>query len=573
MPTFLPSRISTLVLCSVLAFVLACGKVTAVPQCLADDECSGILHTAPGRAVCSDGICIPRCHDCGPDGWDPPIEPRACDTTERCLAEHPGEKWVCREPGRGSCVRFTSAVCTEAYGNWERMVPNVPPLVVGAIMPLDRRNADDGTVNPSAFDLSERDALELARSEWQTATAGLKMASTERQPFVVVVCNSKGEGEKVTEALSHLHAIGASSVVLRSDEDANAAAPLLARLHMPAICTHCVSESFTTLDEEGFLYRLAPNYGDTILPLVTKWVRDTETRIRANGGPISGERVRAVYVSANDAQSRDLERKVEAKVELNGAPVTQPSSDFRYFQVPANIADITAFIPTLVLEKPDVVLLAGGVELLGQYIPRIEAAWDPGYAKPRYMLLDPSLDPTAIASAVKDDEDLRRRITGFSTYEPKGFEGRHEAFEARFVAKFQKKPLLGTAYDAFYLLAAATTAAVNDPQTVIDRVLRGEDIARQIPFVTNQKSQQIVEASPAAISAALGTLLTHTSVQARGVFSDFAFDHPKRTQTSDAVVYCPAVNGQGAFGLQAAMVYRREKKDVEAPFDDVLCGW
>ncbi|MFO0667803.1 MAG: ABC transporter substrate-binding protein [Polyangiaceae bacterium] len=571
MPTLLPSRLTTVILCSALGFVLACSKVTAENQCATDDQCSALLHVRPGTAICSGGICIPRCHDCGGE-WAPPYEPPdVCESTERCLAEHPGEKWVCQEPGRQSCVRLTSPECTEVHGDWERMVPRARPLIVGAIMPLDSKNAD-GTVSPSAFDLSERDAMELARSEWQRAVGGLSMGETARQPFVLVICDSRGESGRVTSALSHLKSIGASSVVLRSDDDASAAAPLLGKLQIPAVCTHCVSEPSLQSDAAGFLYRLAPAYGSSIVPLVTRWVRDTETRIRAEGGPIVGQNVRAVYVSPKDPQSELLEREIVEKLELNGAPVPQPSSDFQYFQVAANIADITAAIPTLVSQKPDIILLAGGVELLVQYIPRIEAAWSPSDRKPRYMLLDPSIDPAAVALAVKDDEGLRRRITGFSAYDPKGFEGRYEAFKGRFAEKFQKQPILGTAYDAFYLLTEATTAALGDPRTAME-TFGGHDVARQVPFVTNRDSSLIVEADPKSIPRTRELLAGHVSIQARGVFSDFAFDHPKRTQTSDAVVYCPAVNGQGAFGLQPAMVYRREKKDVEAPFDDSLCGW
>ena len=520
---------------------------------------------------------MPRCSDCdGKSSGGTTIA--TCETTEKCKALHPGEAWACLQPGKQDCVRLDTDACQVSDG-WDRILPNSQPLFVGAILALDRKGSD-GVLAPSTYDIDQGKAFELARSEWQVATQGIPVGpNKERQPLVTVTCNSKGDPSRVTAAMTHLEKLGAATVLFTSHDDVTAALPKLGPRNILALCTDCDAAAFKPTDTVGLLYHLAPDFGASAKGLVNLWVQATEARVRAGSGPINGVNLRVLYLSNADVASQVREAQVVSALSFNGKPASQQASDFMYLQAaaPGGVVDFAAVAAQVASFQPDIVVLDEGATSVVEYVPRIESAWPAGpLARPQYMLFSYNTFSKEVEATVGANEELRKRITGFTPRPSEATIPIHKAFVERYRARYDADPVADSAYEGFYLLGSALVSATHDQNTVFGK-LSGLDVARCLGTMLDQNSRREVETSPAFIMQSVGFLSARPvqSIRLLGTYSEFAYAVPNVTgaQPTDVRLYCPALNDKGVFGLQTAAIYRHATQDLEAPIDLAVCAW
>ncbi|MFO0665397.1 MAG: ABC transporter substrate-binding protein [Polyangiaceae bacterium] len=386
-------------------------------------------------------------------------------------------------------------------------------------------------------------------------------------------CTSKNDPALVSAAIEHLNAIGAASVMFTNASDVKAALPQLLKYRMLAVCTGCDPALFASTETGGLLFNMVPDYGPTVNPLVSRWVRDMEARIRAGSGPVNGTKLRLLYLSPKTPSAAALEKTIAGTLTVNGMSVAQQADDFRYLDVPVNAPDFAEVAGGIASFRPDIVLLAADGASLTEYLPRIEGAWPADVAKPQYMLLSNSTKDEDIIHTVGGNEDLRKRVTGFRVSSSYGTQSNYEGFVTRYRSKYGLgAPSSGASYEAFYFIGHAIAAASVRATEVAGRV-SGRDAALQIPFITDPSNTRIIDVSPSGFFDGLLLLYSREYFRLRGTHWDFAFDYATGAQTSDAFVYCPVRDDQGGLVMKAAIVYRRATKSLVAAFDPGICAW
>lgn len=519
-------RLSTLAL-AVLAAGCSFLVNTAEPdQCSTDRDCQAI--SALRDRVCREGFCVADPSTLSPEAG------AGCVTTELCTQANTGEPSVCKTPG-GPCTPWQTPECRYFSGAWG----DKKALVIGSIAPFTIKQADfRAKVVPYAHRV--RRAIDLAVSDFATEMpGGFFFPGTERRPFAVVHCDSALDPATARAALTHLtEVIGVQAIILGADEDLEALSADLTAKQIAVACSDCLGP----LPPGPLVWRVSPPLVDEA-PMVAWWVEQLEATIKAGPTPPSSLKV-AVLLEPERAHEAFVSA-LTPMLRFNGLGAIANGSSFRIIRSEdARKKPVMheTYADDLAQFAPDIVIVAMGADFPEFYIPRIEAKWPAGKARPRYVTTTLNFEALPFVDVLADD-DLRRRISGVRSATTPENQANVEAFELAYqqANTFEIPDGNYSGYDAFYSMAYAVLTTRTQP------IVDGPHIAAGFERL---HAGTIIDLRPKPIGFAAALLSDpSTTVDLRGLWSNLDWNASRDLHT-DSGMYCFERNATGGLVLE-----------------------
>ena len=453
-----------------------------------------------------------------------------CVSSALCTQANSGQASRCPMNG-GKCTPWQTKRCHYPSGGDAWMSENA--LVIGSIQPFTVKQVVGGALDLPYAKRIQR-AIDLALDEVAAKQpGGLLVPGGPQRPIAVIHCDSSLDPAGAIEAFTHLtDTVKVAAVIVGSDEDLAAVAPLAAPHGTAIICSDCVG----TLPSPPRAWRVIPPLA-LQAPMAARRVADLEAKRKAEPDPPARLRVALL---ANDALATEpfVTSFLEA-LTFNGKTGAEnlAQGDLRVVKserptdhvvpVGQHVADLQAF-------RPDVIVVAMGTDFPGLYLGLIEQDWPADKPRPYYVLTDLSYDVESFQAALPASKDeLRLRISGTRNgYDPVR-QANADGFENRYRLAYNGEPPSGnwSGYEAFYALLYAIEAGALDSTSLdggvisggFGRLLGGPDI----------------DVGQGNLSVGLASFISPSStINLRGLWSPLDWNVTTHDLTGDVSMFC-----------------------------------
>ncbi|WP_050433214.1 ABC transporter substrate-binding protein [Chondromyces crocatus] len=484
-------------------------------QCSTDSDCSSF----PGTVCSAEKVCS---------------EP-ACSTHQQCV-EQLGPYHACKVAD-GVCIDMRSPECTVVEGDYAKE----DAILFGVVVPTEGEAAEKGRLITNAVRLALREIGQTAN--------GLPPApgKSARRPLAFVGCNDDSDADTAVTAAKHLVSLGVPAIV--GAAFSGITIKMATEATIPGgtlvISPSSTSVAITDLADDGLVWRTAPSdiYQAEALTLYAQTIQDS---VRQQLSMQAGDKLRFAIVHKGDAYGSGLGRAVEIALQLNDAPALAVSNNGFYqrfdYGDPDNAAQnppkYAAAIQAMLDMEPHIIFAFGTRESVLDVMAPIEAGWQSVSYRPRYVLSDGGVIPQLWSSVVKDDAQLRRRITGTI---PGTTNPRFNVFRGAYNTQFQdgtSPDVFGAAgaYDAAYLLAYSTVAS-GAAQPTGHELASG--LAKMVP------PGQLVNAGVDSLSTTFSLLGRGESIDFNGASGPLDFNVETGEAPSDIQIWCMPANANG----------------------------
>jgi len=482
------------------------GARTDPASCARDEEC--------GAGVCAAGACVARAS----------VE---CTSNRQCV-EKARAAAICRKDTK-RCVALASEDCVVLAEPGD--AENDETIWYGAMFP---------TTGPlaKAAGIPARNAVDLARRDFAKVARGtIRIDRDYAPPLGVVACNDAVESRRAAE---HLAEVGAPSVIgFRSSKSVLELAPaLFIPREMLVLSALNSSPLLTSIPQRRDLPRLVyrttistDRYADSMAALVAD-VLEPAARQRE---PRPGFELRVATVRSSSTTAHGFADSLMRVLHFNGRSAVENRGSYRELTygdaAPEGLRTVFAsFLPELLAFKPHVVIFPPDAECLDALITPLDEALGRAGHKPWFLTTDLYQEAKYLPFFTADPTRGARFLSvnvAASTLANVSLTLRYnEEFEPKVTAT--EAP--ATAYDSFYVLGFATTAALRRSGSI-----SGPTLASALESLTRSGPEVLV--GPTALLRGLGKVAHGESIRLRGACTDLDIA-PDGEPHATMVVYC-----------------------------------
>ncbi len=389
-----------------------------------------------------------------------------CATNADCIGAH-GANWICRRSDK-TCQGLITDDCQTVLGS-DNLLDDDTSLF-GALFAINGANAATGK--------GELYALKMAFNDFAPVN-GLPPVpgSSKRRQVSVLVCDDSAANDVALRSVTHMTAeLGIQGII--GPSWSGPTINFLTKQSVPAgalvIGAGTTSPDLTNLQKNGLFFRTCES---TALeaPPIARLAADVETELEKQ--PALAGKVKIAVASKGDSFGKGTTQVLLQSLTIGGKPATDPANAGNFLQLDyGNPADpttdplkYTETATKLVALAPQIIIIIGTSEAPSNIMGVVEQQWPAGVRKP-YWLYSHSQVSSAIVNQLKNSDpagELRKRVMGvtFGSLTPAYLQFRSN-FSASQPADVSPDSIFAnTAYDAFYTLVYAATAAGGNPLT------------------------------------------------------------------------------------------------------------
>jgi branched-chain amino acid transport system substrate-binding protein len=489
--------------CGVMLSACSLLVETSGVQCNVDQDCVARGFDAGGAAIhCVNTICV------GPGG--------ACTQNSDCATGSDPE--ICRKDTH-QCATLLSPDCANVYGDFA----NDDAIVLGSILSLKGTNASSG--------IAELQSAELALDDFTNTVVGLPGGSDGKpRPLVVVECDDSADNTTAVRSATHLvNDIGVPAIL--GPDSSGLVTAVINSVTIPGkvLLISPAATSATLSGISPYFWRTSPSDDIQAVPL-----RLSVGEI-ASAAALSPIKLAVLY--KNDSYGQGLFSAVTATLQINGAPVGDPSNsaNFKPVQYAADGSDLATGVAAIVAFQPNLVALFGTNEVVSSGLDAIESGWPGGTTPPPrpYYLLSDGGEVQELLDEITAHPTVRTHVRGTV---PGTNNALFQAFSLKYQGKYGSPAnVFGMAgsYDSIYLLAYSLaslgTGAVTGTSmsSGMDKMIGGTAI--DVGTGNMQNAITILEGG--------------TAIDIDGASGPLDFDLTQHEAPSDIDVWCVALDG------------------------------
>jgi ABC-type branched-subunit amino acid transport system substrate-binding protein len=432
---------------------------------------------------------------------------------------------VCVKP-EGRCVELLTPDCTRITGNY--LDDNA--IVLGSLF---------STTGAQASTNLQREQSVVLAVEEINAAGGIPAGSTSAagRPLVLVSCD---EVVDLLRAGTHLvNDLRVPAIVgpntSQDTLDLSAARTIAAGTLV--LSPTAVASSIADLVDDELTWSMVPSDVQRA-PLMIEQLGELEQALRTQR---QTAQLRLGVIFRNDALGTGTRVALNSLV-WNGRPLADASNLGEHVRIDAydfKQLDQSALVDAYAQFAPDVIVLAGTAESVTNIMQPLEQRWDaagvPVASRPYYVAIDSAKVPELLA-AVKDNDDLRRRVRGTGVTPDVQSRAVYDAFKVDYQQRFPGSAAsisgMGPAYDATYAIAYSLAAMHAEP-------IGGASIAQGLRRLSG--SPALMEIGPTRILAAFQRLAAGESISAVGTFGPLHWDQNGAVLGGTIEIWCIGV--------------------------------
>lgn len=455
------------------------------------------------------------------------------ECTERLSRAGTDVPAACVQQPVAHCVPLLSEDCTVVTGNHlsERAI------FIGSLLST---TGSQGSTN-----LARQESAALA-VEQVNASGGVPSATGEPRPLVLVSCD---EAANLTRSAQHLISELRVPAIIgpNTSQDTIDLTNTLSAAAGTALFTPTgVASSIANLQDNNLTFQMVPN--DTQrAPLMIQQINDLESQLKGERGKTM---VKLGVVYRNDALGVGTRTALSGLI-LNGADLShsiefgQAHIDPYDFTLPDQQAIVAAYLDY----RPDIIVIAGTAEVITKFVMPLETAWPSNVPRPYYVGIDSVRVPELIA-AVKDNDDLRKRIRGTGVTPGPVSAGVFNSFKVDYQVRYPNKPAtisgMGSSYDAAFAIAYALAASK-------DRPVSGANISAGLAQLSGGATEILL--SSTTVLAAYQQLAAGNAIAVQGTFGPFEWDSTGATAGGVLEVWCISAVGSAPSFQPSGLTY------------------
>lgn len=452
-----------------------------------------------------------------------------CTTHRQCRQEHadaggPFANDYCHE---GRCVSLRSQDCETITGP----VEDNRTVLIGSLF------ATGGEQRQTNLARQRSAALAV---EQINAAGGVRTSRTSAgRPLALVSCDTV---QDLSRAARHLiEDLGVSAIVgpNYSQDTLDLARQITIASGTLLVSPSAQAASIADLRDRDLSWLMVPSDAQR-MPLMAARISALEAELAEQR---AGRPLRLGIILRDDVLSQGARSGLSSLL-WNGMPVTGPGAlgeQVRVDNYAPSGEGLAALVEEYVVFAPDVIAMVGTSETVSQIMAPLERDWL-ARVRPHYVVSDSSKVPELLA-LVRDNDDLRARVTGIGVLPTEESAPSHAAFANAFAQRYGAEHGAvfgaGQSYDAVYAITLAYSAAAKP-------VARGEDLARGLRSLYG--GEQTLSLNALNLSAAQDTLLRGQPIRALGSFSPLRWDERGALVEGTVEVFClAAVGGEPVF--------------------------
>lgn len=451
----------------------------------------------------------------------------------------------------GKCAVLTSEDCSQITGEYN----NDQALVIGSLFQTEGATATQNIPRQRSAILAVEEVNSAGGIPSSTAGVG--------RPLVMVSCNAATDLVRAAKHLVDDLKVPAIVGPNNSQDTLDVSNKVTISAGVAVLTPTAVAASISDLLDNDLTWLMIPS-DDQRAQLMIKQINDLETALKEQRGTAS---VKLSIIYRDDALGVGTRNSLN-RLALNGAALAHPSNagsaSGNVHIVPYDYkqADQNAIIEKETAFAPDIVVLAGTSESITKVLVPLEQNWKSNF-RPYYFVIDPSKGPELIA-AVKDNDELRRRIRGTGTTPAKESLAVMNAFNLDYGVKFGEPPTAsgaGTSYDSVYSVAYALAATKDLEPT-------GVNIAKGLRMLSGGAVS--VATGPQDLLAAFQNLASGKNINAFGTACPLDWDQNGTVKGGNVEMWCIGRNGETPIFGSSGLVFDIRSQTYSGEY--VQCG-
>ncbi len=491
---------------------LACSLLvhTTGVQCNVDQDCVARGFDAGGATiVCIDNACV------GPGVGGP------CQTNQECVTRSAGQPAICRQDTH-ACVTLLSPDCANVYGDYQ----SDDAIVLGSILSIKGTNASSGQ--------AELQSAELAFDDFANTIVGLPGAADGKpRPLALVECDDSADDTVAQRSATHLvNDVGVPAIL--GPDSSGLVTAVINNVTIPnkVLLISPAATSATLSGISQYFWRTAPSDNIQAVP-----IRLSVGEIASSAG-LSPVKLAILY--KNDSYGSGLFSQVGASLQINGAPVGDPSNagNFKPVQYAADGSDIASGVAQIVAFQPNVIALFGTNEVVSGGLDAIESTWPGGTnppPRPFYLVSDGG-EVQELLDEIATQPTVRTRVRGTV---PGTENALFQAFSLKYQGKYGSPAnVFGMAgsYDAAYLMAYSIASL--GAGTTVDGTGMANGMDKMVGGVP-------IDVGTTQMQTAIGALTSGGAIDINGASGPLDFDLTQHEAPGDIEVWCVVLDGKG----------------------------
>lgn len=420
----------------------------------------------------------------------------------------------------GRCVALLSLDCETVTGP----AHDKRALLIGSLFSISGAQRQTN--------LARQQSAMLAVEEINAAGGVRFPAADDLRPLALVSCDA---GRDLSRASHHLiDELGVNAIVgpNTSQDTLDLATQLSIASRTLLVSPTAQAASIADLLDRDLSWVMVPSDLQRA-PLLLTRIRGLELQLRAE----RPERPLRLGVVLRDDVLAQGARAALSNLDWNGQPVAA-GADLRIDSYAPTGAQIAALVTEYVTFAPDVIVLVGTAETVSQFMAPLERAWKADDTqRPHYVVTDSSKVPELL-ELVRDNPDLRARVTGIGVQPTPEAAPNQAAFARAYARRYGEDhgSIFGTgqAYDTVYALALAYTRVAHAPA-------RGDELAWGMRGLYGGMATFTLQAP--SLQAAQEELLRGRAIRALGSFAPLRWDDRGALVEGSVEVFCLAADG------------------------------
>lgn len=488
------------------------------------------------------------------------VEP--CSSNRQCAARLTAANGGVKVPAMclaadQRCVALTSPDCPSVTGDYE----DEHAIAIGALFSLQ----GSASVAESPW---HRSAM-LAVTEIDAAGGIPKGGSSSSQrPLVLVSCSSDADLARASAHLIDALKVPAILGPSGSQDTLDLSRTRSIEAGVLVVSPTAVAASLADLSDRDLTWQMAPSDLQRA-PLLLQQIGQLEAELAPGR---AGEPLRLGVIYRDDALGVGT-RAALASLQINGRPLADPSnlgSRVRVDGYDDSAPDQAELVRKQLELMPDIIVLAGSAEAVGQILLPIELGWPEGAGaapRPHYVLTDSAKLPALLAAAAQVP-GLNTRVRGIGVRPAARTQAVFDGFLIDYAQAFGESADvagMGSTYDAAYALAYAIAAMTDGP-------IDGQGLAGALRRLSDGTRE--IAVGPTTVLGAFHELGTGHAIHALGSMAPLQWDESGAIAGGLLEVWCIGPGGaDGAAAFRSSGVtYDLATEAVAGSFDSERCG-
>jgi branched-chain amino acid transport system substrate-binding protein len=412
--------------------------------------------------------------------------------------------------------------------------------------------------NAAAFGKMNMEGADLARAEIARATSALHgaNASLRVRPVALVGCDDSVDAMRAARHM--VDDVGVPAVLGFSNgtEVEDIAGSLLIRRGVVAVASLTASPLITRLPQPSALPRMVwrTSYSVEAVGVATSAFLHEVIEPRLASKQVE---IRISLVRTDALGATSLGEALYRELVFNGKTAVENGDRYQELVLPSKppAADVESVARALAARTPRIIVLFQGASSIASLVPRVEAAWPNGEARPVYVVAGDSIE--CLTPFMGSSTERRRRVFGVSSISSQTANARFVMrFEALHPGEAKRAVNPGVTYDAFYALAYATFAL---GEARIDGPSIARAFARLVP------PGRPIENGPTSVLDALAALARGESIDLAGASGSLDFDIATGDLASELALTCASVDSSGRVSSESesGLVYNAGARRIE----------